>query len=604
MRKILLFIPLLPVLLNSEITFFRDSLIPYQKFKEDNLFQYWEAVKTEGSKIFIDNNIKLTKDGSICILIEKNNSYANLYSPLVSVDENKKYFFSIFYKQIWESKGHDKFVGISSGVVIEWCDRNKKLISTDHISRFTYSQIDWDIRDAILTSPVNSAFARVKISISNNSEKQVGKFLTSRLWIDNIQFREYTPPPSPEFAKDEFLTDIDRFPTSFRLTLFFPALDPGFRGKGSKWCKIIDDTDAIKGKAVHIPQTGERGLVFHSPYFPSLPAGLYRFKIRAKVNIKQQNLNIGILDITSQFSGTRLLINFNTSNFDKEKKYTTFTEDFIIRETGWWCIRVYTEGNIEWYIDNIIIIPISNFTDEDLVEIFPGIDGFIDEDLSPRREKPLKILVFSGLFYEDYDDVLKDLGEVERIYLHVTMNTPVFDNLPEDVRAFFDNNLIFLSNINIKAIPLRYKNYIRAFVKRGGNLIIALGHLSYENTGWKSSLLEEVLPFEIEDGKFDFSKEGLFLKKDIEASFLKDVNFNESTSVYYLYKVGKLKPNCNVYVSAGGFPFLTIAVYFKGKVACFLGANTGEKTREQIPFWQADEWKVLLRNLILFLTGG
>ncbi|MCM8801814.1 MAG: hypothetical protein NC827_00670 [Candidatus Omnitrophica bacterium] len=598
MKKILFFLFYFFYILNSETNFLGENLIEYEKFKGEKLLHYWEIKKSEGVSILWDNNIKLSKDGSICILIEKNNSYATLYSPFFSVDENKKYFFSTSYKQSWESKGYDRYIGIDSYVAIEWYDNNKNLISRGNISRFLYSETDWDIRDAILTSPLNSKFFRVKIQISNNSEKVLGKFIISKLWIDNMQLREYIPPSS-EFDKDDFITDIERFQSSFPITLFFPAIDEGFKGKGSKWCKVFDDRDAMKGKTIYIPEVGEKGLVFHSPYFPSLPSGLYRFKIRAKINVKKENVNMGFVDIASQFSGTRLLINFNTSNFDKEKKYITFSDDFIIRDPGWWCIRVYTEGKIEWYIDNIIIIPLLNFSDKDLIEIYPNIEGFVDENLYPRKEKPLKILAFTGLLYKDYDDVLKELGEVKRIYFQVLMNTPTFDKFPDDVKDFFDNNIIFLNDVSIKAIPLRYKNYIKEYLKRGGNLIITIGHQSYEKSGWKNSFLEEILPFEIE-GNIEFFKEGLFLKKNLEASFLENIKFNENISVYYIYKIKKVKPNCKVYIKAGDFPFLIIGEYFKGKVICFLGANLGEKVKNEIPFW---ECKYLITDLIKFLTG-
>ena len=581
-----------PLFAVSEPKFLGKNLISYDGFQDEKILQYFEIRKSEGVSVFLDKDIKLSKTGSICIFLEKDNSYSNVLSPFIPIEENKKYFFSVLFKQKWESKGYS-YIGISSYPTIEWYDKDKKCISStinrSSLSGFPYGECDWNLRDAILTSPENSKFARINITISNNSEKQTGKFIPSKLWIDNLQLKEYIPVEDVRPIKDEML--------------FFPAIDEGFSGKGSIWCKVIDDKDAYKKKAIYIPKVEKKGIVFHSPYFPSLPEGLYRFEIRAKVNDIKENINLGFVDIESEKSGAKLFIEFNTDLFKKEGQYFSFKEDFIIREPGWWCIRVYTAGKNDWYIDDIKITPLLKFSDNDIVEIYPGIEGFVKEDIYPRKEKPLKVLTFKGLLYEDWcgDDILKLIDEnvgIKKIYFLSTMNTPKFDELPSSIEEIFDNNLIILNNINISAIPLMYKNYIKEYVKRGGNLIISSGHLGYKKDIWENSFLRDILPFEITD-KIEFFRDGINLEKNEEFSFLKNIDRN--LVVYYVQNIKNLKEDTKILINAKDYPFLVYRKYYQGNIFCFLGLNLGEKTNDGIPFWEWDGWKSLLKDLILSL---
>lgn len=68
--------------------------------------------------------------------------------------------------------------------------------------------------------------------------------------------------------------------------------------------------------------------------------------------------------------------------------------------------------------------------------------------------------------------------------------------------------------------------------------------------------------------------------------------------VYYIQKVKELR-DCDVVIRAGDYPFLIVRDYFGGKVFFFLGLNLGEKTGEGIPFWEWQNWKTSLRDLLL-----
>lgn len=570
----------------SEIKFLGPNLIPCPAGEKEKLSSL-EINKSEGASVFPDKSVKLSKNSSFCILLEKNNSSAYIFSPFFSVEEGKKYFFSLFYRQKWEGEGRDKYVGISSFPSIEWYDKNNKLLTNVSPGRFVYGETDWDLRDAILTSPENSRFARIKVVIFNNSEKQTGKFIPSKLWIDNLQFREYIIPAETEYGKDQLV--------------FFPAIDEGFSGKGSKWCKVIDDKEAIKKKAIYIPKTEEKGIVFHSPYFPSLAAGLYRLEARVKVNEMKENVNLGHVDISTENSGTRLFMEFNKSAVKKVKQYISFQDDFIIREPGWWCIRVYTTGKDQWYIDDIRIVPLVYFSENDILSLYPGIEGFVEENISPRKSYPLKILAFTGLFYEDWlEDVFTEESvEIKKIYFERNMHTPGFNRLPVEVNEIFDNNFIILSNVNISALPVRQKNYIREYVRRGGNLIIFAGHQSYRKGSWEKSLLADILPFGVED--IAFFREGIFMQKVKNLPALEKRILWKDVVVYYIQKVKELKDS-GVLIKAGDYPFLVARDYFQGRVFFFLGLNLGEKTAERIPFWEWQEWKNLLRELLLTLS--
>ena len=88
-----------------------------------------------------------------------------------------------------------------------------------------------------------------------------------------------------------------------------------------------------------------------------------------------------------------------------------------MRDTGWWAIIIRTYGKKGWFIDTIKIFPLIEFDDNTLIEIYQGIEGEVPERIKPRKEKPYRFMIFTGLFYDKIfnDEFLKSLGENVKI---------------------------------------------------------------------------------------------------------------------------------------------------------------------------------------------
>jgi len=608
MRKLFFSVLILFILRTSagEIKFLGKNLVRYGDFEKikgniENL-KGWRASFRGEVEIKTDDEVKLKGKRSLKIFTKTSNSYVNLYSNFISVNGNKIYLFSIGFKQKGFSSGKDKYEGVSSSSRVDWFDKNKKFISSSYISRFPYGATNWDLRDGFVKSPENSVYARVCISVSNNSKKIIGKDIPSTLWVDCIQLREYFPPETPEWIKIEAPAEIEGFPYQKPLKKFVLGIETDFRGKGSKWCKVVYDRDTESKTSIYaIPDSG-KGIVLHSPYFSALPSGLYRVQIRVKAEDISGKEPFGFVNISSQFSKERLKIEFVSSVFPEKNKYFWFEKDFILRDTGWWAIVIRTYGKKGWFIDTIKIFPLIEFDDNTLIEIYPGIEGEVPERIKPRKEKPYRFMIFAGLFYDRIfpDEFLKSLGENVKIKkIQVFRGRSMsFSGLPETPEEFFNYNVIFLANINVRSLPLLYKNYLKEYVKRGGKLIISGGQQGYERGGWKRSFIEDILPVNIEDS---FGKGIVKFEKGENISPERfPMSLSQNMVVCYLHKV-KEKKKSEIIFKCGKYPFIVSGNYGKGSVICILGMPFGISEKGKLLFFESKDWRKILKILI---TGG
>lgn len=586
------------------INFLGNNIVKNPGFEKGNLFFWNFSHSKKGTEVIIDSSVKLKGNNSLLLKLTESPSNVSVSSDFIPVENKTYYLFSISFRQKWAGAGRDKYVGISSFATVEWFNKEKKFIDrAKSISRFPYGPSGWDIRDALLLSPPGSSYAKIKINISNSSLKTMRKIIPAYLWVDCVQLRKYTPLPLPDWAKVKIPAALDGFTSKYFIKQFFPATDEGFRGKGSKWFKIVEDNQSNNGKVIFVPAGAGKGMVTHSPYFSSIPSGLYRLQIKARISENSGKNEIGYLDITTQFSGIRLLLNFYPYMFGQKNRYCTFQRDFIIRDNGWWAIRIYTTGKENWYIDGIKITLLKELSDTQMLDIYPGIAGEIPPDLKIRENASLKILLFAGIGYNRCfsEKIFKFIDKnaiIKKVWAKKGRSMQ-FENLPENVGEFFDNNCIILFNVSISGLSLRIKNYIKEYVKRGGKVIIFGGQSAYERDGWKKSLLENILPFEILDktqGSISYSKNGYLLKKS--DWFKWNIPFSENPVVFFIHRIKKIKETGEVLIFADNFPFLIKGNYGKGKVYCFLGTPFGKGKNNIVPYWNWDKWEQLISLII------
>ncbi|MDP6504702.1 MAG: glutamine amidotransferase [Planctomycetota bacterium] len=553
----------------------------------------------------VDNSIRLAGKASLHISVPKSPSSIVFKSEPIPVSAGKRFLYSIAYRQTgFNTSGKpDAYEGVSSHSQLEWLDAKKAVIGRDSsTSRFPYGPSDWDIRDSLIEVPAGASFGVVSVIVSNGSLKHGGKLIPADLWIDGVQFREYTPPPTPDWAKKETERVVEGAPQQSPVRAFFVASANEFSAKGGQFSKIVIDKEAERGSALQSPAECGKGIMCHSPYFPAMPAGLYRLRAQIKLSDTAGKERAGFIDIAGRYAGQRMLMNFRPKAFKTAGQYQTIEQDFILRDSHWWCIRAYTDGNQEWSIDSVKVFPLHELQDRELLTIYPGVEGQIPADLKPKMARPYKVLFVAGLGYDAYRPT-----QILRLLSTDTEITPVwvrrdrsfhYEGFPQTAVELFDFDCIYLTNVNARGLALREKNLVREYVRRGGALVVIGGHQSFERGGWKGSLLEEVLPFEIapsiKEG-FAHHPKGLPLLVGQDLPWQREAELDDSPKVFFIHR-GKLKPNTMVLASAGELPFLVAGEFGKGRVVCVLGVAIGSGDKKQIPFWRWRDWNYLMRN--------
>jgi uncharacterized membrane protein len=297
----------------------------------------------------------------------------------------------------------------------------------------------------------------------------------------------------------------------------------------------------------------------------------------------------------------------------KPDTYATSEADFVLRDSGWWCLRLFTLGKEAWAIDSCKILPLHEFEDRQLLAAYPGSTGELPAELKPARflpalggaPKPMKVLAVAGMGHERYRlaaviHVLHRDAQASAVWVRMDRGRMRFSGLPEDPRRLFEYPVVVLCDVSARCLTLKVKNALCEYVRRGGALVVLGGHQAYERGGWAGSMLEDVLPVtvatKLPGGVHAFpSPQPLVLAPDLPGG--DGLRGSPLPVVTYLHRV-QAKPGAHVWVSAGGEPFLVAGSAGEGRVVCVLGIPWGEEGGQTLPFWAWDGWVHLLREVI------
>ncbi|MCG2661382.1 MAG: glutamine amidotransferase, partial [Kiritimatiellae bacterium] len=603
----------------ARIPWLGENLAPNANFEEvaedGRTPEAWKAQIPADRDATVASDATVFLKGKRCLKISVPRSEARVEanSPSIPVEGGATYLFSIAFRQEgFNSTGErSRYEGISSYARIQWLDDNKQSVGQSTALPFPYGPSRWDLRDAFQPAPTNARLARIQIVVSNGSQKHSGKTVPATLWVDAVQLRKYTPPPTPDWAKGESLRVVDGAATDTRLLSYFVASDDTFRSRGGTWSRIVTDPQAERGTALQAPPKVGRGIMTHSPYWPALPAGLYRVRARVKIPAVTESAPVGYMDVDSQYDGQRQILPFVPSR-ETEGTYRDVEADFILRDSGWWDLRLFTHGKETWWVDSLKVFCLHELEDRQLLAIYPGSEGELPADLKPARfkpvvggpRKPMKGLVVAGLGYDrfrmaDVFHVLHRDAEMKAVWAKLGMGGMVVTGFPEDPSDLFQYSIIYLCNVNVRGIGLKYKNAISEYVKRGGALVILGGHQAYERGGWRGSLIEETMPIQVAPvmpGGLIHFKNGKSLKLNSECSWLEAVSTDCAPLVYYLH-TATVKPTGQVLVWAGNKPFIVTGAYGEGRVVCILGVPWGDPGPTETGFWEWNDWVDLFREV-------
>jgi len=554
----------------------------------------------------VDGAVMLTGAHGLKLDAALPGSGVRVTSDEMPVAPGATYLFSLAYRQEGFSsapKGRDVYCGVSSSASVGWYDAAHQPLTGTAPSRFRYGATDWKLSDILASAPTHAAFARIGAVVGNGSERKTGVNIPSTLWLDAVQFRPYAAPPTPEWARGKTAMIVEGGMDASPVKTYFVAGNTDFRNsRGGPWSEVVLDPEAERGSALEARGSG-RGLMAHSTYFTSLPPGLYRMRVRVRVSDNRGTERVGSMEVNTALSGGRLLLDIVPASFEAPNTYQVLEKDFILRDDGWWCVRLYTEGKQPWAIDSIKVIPLKEFTDEETLSIYPGSEGQVPPSLRPPNGGELQALVIAGLGSDRFRlaDSLRLLARDVRIrpVWVKTGSTTEFVDFPLSAEELFENRLIVMANVPANALSLRRKQWIREYVRRGGALLVIGGHRGFERGSWKGSLLEQIMPVTIKESLaagLHMARDGALLTFPAACTWRDQLDLESAPRVYYQHVVTP-KAGSRVVAEDDEMPFAVLGDYERGRVACVMGWASGDPAPGTIRFWQWGDWPYFLRSL-------
>ena len=586
----------------SAVAWLGPNLAPnpgFEKSAADGLhLESWSVQASVGADAACDSSRSIEGARSARLSSPRDGTNASLVSADIPVEGGCRYLFSMAFRQEGFNTGGepDKFGGVSSGAEVHWLDgARRELGKSSAISRFPYGPSGWNLRDALELAPPNTKLARIRFWVSNDSAKHSGKAIPSTLWVDAAQLRKYLPPPTPDWAKGETARVVDGAVTNTRVKAYFAASDSAFGlYRGGAWSEVVDDPRAERGSALRARLNPKGGIMAHSPYWTALPPGLYRVLARVRAPASDAKGPLGHVDVDSQSSGSRMSLPIPPGG----DAYQVLEGDFILRDSGWWDLRVWTDGGSEWSLDSLKVFCLSELEDRQLLSVYPGVEGQVPDDLKPALgggPKPMTGLAVVGLDggrlrLADTFHLLHRDAELKTIWARMSGGCASYSGLPEDAGELFKHPVIFLCDVNVRALGLKYKSALREYVRRGGALVVFGGHQAYERGGWGGSLLEEALPILTAS-----SVAGGLTHFPGGAPISIDGMEGKPPILHYLHKV-ELKSGAKVMASAAGRPVVVGGEYGSGRVVCVLAIPWGGTESGGTPFWEWEGWPYFLRD--------
>ncbi|HEY3418535.1 MAG TPA: glutamine amidotransferase [Armatimonadota bacterium] len=601
-----------------------ENLAPNGDFEEtglDNLPANWTVQifgEKTGAAVGSDSTVHLSGGHALKLGALASGVTIVATSPRIAVEGGAPYLIALAFRQEgFNATGEAAtYGGVSAYVTLQWLNGNRAVGQPLSIG-LPYGPSKWDIRDEFDQAPAEANALQLTCHLNNGSLARGGKNIPSTLWLDALQVRRYTPPPTPAWATAEtaFAVEGTTVGIDQRVMAWFPASDDFFRGfRGGEWSEVVTDPQAERGSALRAKTAASTGIVVESSAAnaPRVAPGLYRVRLRVKMPATEPGTTVGDLTIYSQFEGRRLLLPL-IARPDNATRFAVIEADFILRPAagGYWHLVLHTPGKTPWLIDSLKVVCLQELTDRQLMTIYPGSEGDLPADLKSAKfrpvvggpRKPMKGFVVAGLGYERYRiaDVFHMLHRdavLKVAWAKTGLGGINYTGLPDDPRDYFQYQIIFLSNVSLRGMTLKNKYALYEYVKRGGALVVLGGQQAYERGSWHGSLLEEALPVEVPaeaTGNLVMTPQGEPLRLNPQVSWLTEISAASTPRVYLLH-TATVKPQGTVVAWAGNRPFLVTGDCGEGRVVCLLGVPWGDPQGTDTAFWNWDDWTYLFRE--------
>ncbi len=558
----------------------------------------WRVNVSPADAVRVSSDTRFRVSGASSLKIEiPAQGHADISSKGILVEPGARYLFSLaFRSEGFGEKG--KYSGVDSSARIIWLDASGKQIGSGGILGLPYHAVsNWDLRDVIVTAPPVAATAVVSCGFGNNSGKQAGKGIPSTLWLDAFRLLRYTPPHEPEEAKRKVEKIVEGgWDNSIVKSYNLSSLRYG------KFSEVVQDSAAADGSCLKALTTEGNGLIAHSPAFSSPRPGLYRIGLRAKTASNSSSETLGRFDIASENSSSRGGLELKSGDFAAAGGYQDFSFDFILRAPGWWHFTVGTQGKAEWFADTVRIYPLKYFSDQELIETFPGMEGAVPETLLPGTSGTNSALLVAGPYYDYWG--IADALHLARYPLTTVFvrggRSQTFTGFSETAEALFAHKLIVLCGVDLQSMSLTQKKMILEFTKRGGGLLLLGGHKAFDRGGVQNSLLAELLPvtFETEStGALAGEGRPALLAKGPSHPLTEFLHMVPPPVAYWWHQSRTKEGAMTILSTEKGDPAVAVGASGKGRVACVLATCHGAPAPGQAPFWEWEQWPLLLRDL-------
>jgi len=213
--------------------------------------------------------------------------------------------------------------------------------------------------------------------------------------------------------------------------------------------------------------------------------------------------------------------------------------------------------------------------------------------VSAQAEMPRRVLTVRGLWSDLYqcDTAFAMLGGVRSVNV---WHWPggVSGTFPVTAEEFARYDLVILANINGRSLPPDGRVLLKRYVESGGAVLMLGGYYAF-GAEYHGTELAEIAPVDFLD------------QRDLVAcptgARIEPVKDGTQPRVFWRHTVTP-KPGAHVGLTADGQPLLISGTFGKGRVAVFAGSVMGDPATGQLPFWEWNQWPVVLAETMMGLA--
>lgn len=366
------------------------------------------------------------------------------------------------------------------------------------------------------------------------------------------------------------------------------------------------ELDAKGGISLHTaPGRGTGYMAVGTYFYPHIP-GHYRATFRLKTNdntIDKPLLQLGVQEsIAKPLAGVPTLtkiITIKCTDFKAPNVYQDFQVPFDHADIGFHGMLLLYQGAAEVWWDQTELEMVKPWTKAELEQHYAALAR--PADLQPVHDDKLNVLLVRGVWNRNYhiDDAVARLGEGAKSGSAYTMYNQfidtIFTGFDFDWKPLFAQDVIVLTNAEMRGLPYGKVKMLQQWVRDGGGLVIlgglmTLGQNNNMGHGWPDMLPVQLqMPFEVRKCAaplaFGVPSKELGVKVD---------KWQNPPLVMYRHMV-KAKPGATILIpGTNGEPLLVGGRYGKGRVVVFTGTVLGDAPTGKVAFWNSPAWPGLL----------